>query len=141
MRGTATALGGFLDLLGDFVIYSLIPAMLAYGQERRLADVDWRAVAMLEATFHINNFVLFYISALIAAKPDDELTSVSMRPALVEGLESGIMFTAMFIWPQHLTLLCWGMSVAVIIGVGQRVYFIIPSLTRLDQRLGNQKRT
>lgn len=140
VQGTATALGGFLDLLGDFIIYSLIPFMLAYGQESRLADaVDWRAVAVLEATFHINNFVLFYISAVVAAKPDDELTSVSMRPALVEGLESGLIFTAMFIWPQHLTLLCWGMSVAVIVGIAQRVYFIIPSLRRLDQRVGNQK--
>ena len=147
MRGTATALGGFLDLLGDFIIYSLIPPMLAHGQERRPADavdpvstkVDWRAVAMLEATFHINNFVLFYISAVVAAKPHGELTNVSMRPALVEGLESGLIFTAMFVWPQHLTLLCWGMSVAVILGVAQRVSFIVPSLRRLDQRLGNQK--
>lgn len=148
MRGTATALGGFLDLLGDFIIYSLIPAMLTYGQERRLADmrnpvslmsVDWRAVAMLEATFHINNFVLFYISAVLATKPDDELTSVSMRPALIEGLESGLIFTAMFIWPQYLTMLCWGMSVAVVIGIVQRAYFVSLSLRRLDQRQENQK--
>ncbi|KAG9240783.1 hypothetical protein BJ878DRAFT_270487 [Calycina marina] len=141
MRGTATALGGFLDLLGDFVIYSLIPPMLAHGQERSSADaeVNWRAIAMLEAAFHINNFVLFYISAVVAAKPNDELTSVSMRPALVEGLESGLIFTAMFIWPQHLALFCWGMSVAVTLGVVQRVYFIVPSLRRLDQRLGTQK--
>ncbi|KAH7381001.1 hypothetical protein BKA64DRAFT_727689 [Cadophora sp. MPI-SDFR-AT-0126] len=140
MRGTATALGGFLDLLGDFIIYSLIPAMIAYGQERRQADVDWRAVALLEATFHINNFVLFYISAVVAAKPDDELTSVSMRPALVEGLESGLLFTAMFIWPQHLTRLCWGMSGAVILGIGQQLYFIIPSLRGGDMRLADQKK-
>ncbi len=148
IRGTATALGGFLDLLSDFIIYSLVPAMLAYSQERRLADagdtfssisVDWRAVAMLEATFHINNFVLFYISAVVAAKPDDELTSVSMQPALIEGLESGLIFTAMFVWPQYLTLLCWVMSIAVIIGIAQRVYIVIPLLRRLDQRLGNQK--
>ncbi len=94
---------------------------------------------MLEATFHINNFVLFYISAVVSAKPDSELTNVSMRPALIEGLESGLIFTAMFIWPQYLTLLCWGMSVAVIIGIAQRVYFIIPSLKRLEQGLGSQK--
>lgn len=89
--------------------------MLAYSQERRLADdvdpvssisVDERAVAMLEVTIRINNFVLFYISAVIAAKPDDELTSVFMRLALIEGLGSGLIFTAMFVWPQHLTLLC-----------------------------------
>ena len=140
MRGTASALGGFLDLLGDFIIYSLIPIMLAYGQEARGFDVDWRTVALLEATFHINNFVLFYISAVVAAKPDDELTSVSMRPALVEGLESGLLFTAMFMWPQHLTTLCWVMSGAVVVGIGQRLYFIIPSLKGLDQRVRDKKR-
>ena len=150
MRGTATALGGFLDLLGDFIIYSLIPPMLALGQEKRLAGavdqpvppvkvVDWRAVALLEGTFHINNFVLFYISAVVSAKMYGELTSVSMRPALIEGMESGLIFTAMFVWPQYLTVLCWGMSVAVIVGIAQRIYFIIPPLRRLDQRLGNQK--
>ena len=146
-RGTATALGGFLDLLGDFIVYSLIPPMLALGQERRVAGavhqsvkvVDWRAVAMLEGTFHINNFVLFYISAVVSTKIDGELTSVSMGSALVEGMESGLMFTAMFVWPQHLTILCWGMSAAVIVGIAQRVCFVIPSLRRLDQRLGNQK--
>ena len=114
--------------------------MLAYGQEARGFDVDWRTVALLEATFHINNFVLFYISAVVAAKPDDELTSVSMRPALVEGLESGLLFTAMFMWPQHLTTLCWVMSGAVVVGIGQRLYFIIPSLKGLDQRVRDKKR-
>lgn len=94
---------------------------------------------MLEGTFHINNFVLFYISAVVAAKRDGELTSVSMPPALVEGVESGLIFTAMFVWPQYLTVLCWAMSVAVIVGIAQRVYFIIPSLRRLDGRLGSQK--
>ncbi|KAG4421095.1 hypothetical protein IFR04_005738 [Cadophora malorum] len=140
MRGTASALGGFLDLLGDFIIYSLIPIMLAYGQEATGYDVDWRAVALLEATFHINNFVLFYISAVVAAKPDDELTSVSMRPALIEGLESGLLFTAMFVSPQHLMTLCWMMSGAVVVGIGQRLYFIIPSLKGLDHRVRNRKR-
>ncbi|KAK5019904.1 hypothetical protein LTR60_000029 [Cryomyces antarcticus] len=108
-RGTATALGGFLDLLSDFILYSLIPIALAHGQDRRLEDavdtvssasVDWRAVAVLEATFHINNFVLFYIGAVVAAKADGELTSVVMTPALIEGLESGLIFTAMFAWPH-----------------------------------------
>jgi len=141
MRSTATALGGFLDLLGDFIIYSLIPPMLAYGQERTGAGtaVDWRAIAILEATFHINNFVLFYISAIIAAESDDELTSVSMRPALIEGLESGLLFTAMFIWPRYLRVLCWGMSAAVTVGIAQRVYFVIPALSRLDQGVKNGK--
>lgn len=94
---------------------------------------------MLEATFHINNFVLFYIAAVVAAKLDGELTSVSMRPALVEGLESGVLFTAMFVWPAYLTELCWVMSGAVMVGVGQRVYYIVPALRSLDLGVGDKK--
>lgn len=138
-RGATTALGSFLDLLGDFIIYSSIPAMIAYGEDRRTAGastVDWRAVALLEATFHINNFVLFYISAVMAPKPDKDLTTVAMRPALIEGMESGLIFSAMFVWPQYLTWICWAMSLAVVVGIVQRVYFAIHLLRRLDKLPG-----
>ncbi len=85
----------------------------------------WLAIAVVEASFHVNNFVLFYVGAVLekrkagmvvgaggkdGAKDGDgkeakakvmvkELTSVAMRPALVEGVESGIMFTVMLAWP------------------------------------------
>ena len=87
---------------------------------------------MLEASFHINNFVLFYIAAVAAKRDKKELTSVTMRPALIEGFESGMIFTAMVIWPGHITWLCWGMSAAVAVGVVQRVSYLIPVLKRLD---------
>lgn len=34
LRGAALELGGFLDLLCDFVIYSLIPPAVAFGEDR-----------------------------------------------------------------------------------------------------------
>lgn len=62
----------------------------------------WVAVALLEASFHINNFVLSYIAAILektkasnTEKQKRELTSVMMKPALVGGFESGLFFTAM----------------------------------------------
>lgn len=129
-RKDTTSLGGFLDLLGDFIVYSLIPIGLGYGS----LGADWRAIAILEGAFHINNFVLFYVAAVVAAKPHDELTSVAMQPALIEGFESGLLFTAMYIWPQHLTALCWVMSAAVVIGTAQRVLQVVPVLRRLDEK-------
>ena len=135
-RRLATELGGFLDLLGDFVIYSLLPIAVAHGVDAdvyRLSAVDWRAVAMVEASFHINNFVLFYIAAVAAKRGRKELTSVTMRPALIEGFESGMIFTAMLVWPGYITLLCWGMSAAVAVSVVQRVSYLVPVLKRLDR--------
>lgn len=86
---------------------------------------------MVEASFHVNNFVLFYVAAVAAKRGEKELTSVTMRPALIEGFESGVIFTAMLVWPEWITWLCWGMSAAVAVGVGQRVTYLVPVLRRL----------
>jgi phosphatidylglycerophosphate synthase len=130
-RSCATKLGGFWDLLGDLTIYSLLPISIARGHSD-LVTVDWTAVALLEATFHINNFVLFYIAAVAAGKEDSELTSVTMKPALIEGFESGLQFTAMLVWPTRINLWCWTLAAGVVIGTVQRVWTLVPILGRLD---------
>ncbi|MCJ1380818.1 hypothetical protein MMC17_003927 [Xylographa soralifera] len=134
-RGAATELGGFLDLLGDFIVYSLLPIFIGIGQERLTAtSIGWVAVAALEASFHINNFILFYIAAVASKRKDGELTSVTMTPALVEGFEAGLCFTIMLIWPSMITLWSWLMSLAVAIGIVQRVLILMPVLQRLDEK-------
>ena len=104
----------------------------------------WMAVAVLEACFHVNNFVLFYVAALVekAGKEEagagakgergnrrrEELTSVSMRPALVEGLESALLFTAMLGYPSAIEGLSWTMAGLVAVGIGQRTVWVIKAL-------------
>lgn len=166
LRGADSPLGGFLDLLGDFVVYALVPIGIGLGNERFSATsvtsglggsltssstplaVNWKAIAVLEATFFINNFVLFYISGVAAemsspqrsvqsgteggdriAKQKDRLTSVIMTPALVEGLESGVLFTCMFVFPRWLNTWCWVMSVGVAAGTVQRVKWAVEALS------------
>jgi len=137
-RQIVTELGGFLDLLGDFVVYSLLPIAVTLGQELELLiDVNWLSVAMLEASFHINNFVLFYVSAVAAKREEKELTSVTMRPALIEGFESGLLFTAMLVWPQYINFWCWTMSAAVGIGICQRVLWVVQALQKVDEHKSN----
>lgn len=133
-RNASTDLGGFLDLLSDFVTYSLLPIAVCLGQDS--GSVHWPALALLEASFHVNNFVLFYSAAVAAKRQDDEITSVTMRPALIEGFESGVIFTAMLIWPQHINLWMWTMSFGVTIGICQRVLAVMSILTQVDR---NQK--
>lgn len=139
-RGTTSDLGGFLDLLGDFIIYSLLPIAIARGSAP--ADPSTlMAVAALEATFHVNNFILFYLAAVAEkavsekreanAKGKDkkkELTSVMMRPALVEGMESGLIFTAMLGFPDSIRELSWTMSGLVAFGIIQRSVWAIGAL-------------
>ncbi|KAL8848486.1 MAG: hypothetical protein Q9221_006488 [Calogaya cf. arnoldii] len=167
-RGTISELGGFLDLWCDFIVYSLLPIAVAWGHGAAAdggigkigagGEGKWLAVAVLEATFHVNNFVLFYVAALVAklaameGKKQDrkeegkrvkkdghggkgevkdrkkELTSVSMRPALIEGFESGVLFTLMLIFPSAIEGLSWLMAGLVAVGIGQRTVWVVGAL-------------
>ena len=131
-RKIASDLGGFLDLLGDFIIYSLLPLAIATGSDG--TSRIWIAVAVLEATFHVNNFILFYLAAISEKyqrgrdAKSKELTSVMMRPALIEGAESGLLFTAMLAFPSYLEGLTWLMAGLVSIGIVQRTIWVISAL-------------
>ena len=132
-RKKASDLGGFLDLLGDFVVYSLLPIAIAAGQtgSSRL----WAAVAVLEATFHVNNFILFYVAAVseknqrMKGAKTQELTTVMMRPALIEGAESALLFTTMLVFPNYLEGLCWLMAGLVTVGIVQRTAWVTAALS------------
>ncbi|RMJ28458.1 hypothetical protein PHISP_00673 [Aspergillus sp. HF37] len=137
-RNNPTEVGGFVDLLCDFVIYSLLPISVGYGEDRCRAAVDWHAIACLEASFHLNNSVLLYVAAVEGKRrgheTHDELTSLAMRPALVEGLESGVLFTLMLAYPGYFETVAWGMAGAVSVGILQRVWYVVPVLGRLESR-------
>ncbi|KAL8692675.1 MAG: hypothetical protein Q9218_002348 [Villophora microphyllina] len=139
-RGTASDLGGFLDLLADFIIYSLLPIATAQGSAATDSST-WKAIAALEATFHVNNFILFYLAAVAekarAEKREGntggndktkELTSVMMRPALIEGMESGLIFTAMLGFPEAIKELSWTMAGLVAFGIVQRNVWAVKAL-------------
>ena len=131
-RESASDLGGFLDLLGDFVVYSLLPIAITSGQVGDSSQ--WQAVAVLEATFHLNNFVLFYIAAIAEKKASaggnrsKELTSLMMKPALIEGMESALFFTAMLAYPEYIRVWSYSMAGLVLIGTAQRVVWVVPVL-------------
>lgn len=149
-RNQASDLGGFLDLLGDFIVYSLIPICCGLSNEahRDNSDSPWISIAVVEASFHINNFILFYVAAVVekqkafvkeamsdkksaASKQGrtlqnkTELTSVAMRPTLIEGTESAILFTMMLAKPAWLEQICWWMAALVCIGVFDRTRYVV----------------
>lgn len=163
LRSQQSDFGGFLDLLGDFIVYSAIPISCGLSSAARARDATgtlWLAIAVVEASFHVNNFVLFYVGAVVekrrglvalkkammknrnaggeGAMGDREgeeveervkqLTSVAMRPALIEGVESAVLFTIMLAWPAYTELACWLMAGLVSVGICQRVVWIVPVL-------------
>lgn len=146
-RKQSSDLGGFLDLLSDFIIYSTIPICCALGLGTTSNPVilqrRWLAVAIAESSFHVNNFVLFFVAAVTERKKAEkvkqgekedagvkELTSVSMRPALVEGTESGVIFTLMLAMPAWTEALCWILAAGVLVGIAQRVHWTVVALSK-----------
>jgi phosphatidylglycerophosphate synthase len=132
-RQQASDLGGFLDLLGDFIVYSAIPIACALPFQE-IGPSLWIPIATLEASFHINNFVLFYVAAVVEKRstPEhkrNELTSLAMQPALIEGTESALFFTAMLVCPEYVAQISWSMLFLVGIGIIQRVVWLAKALS------------
>lgn len=123
-------------------MYSLIPIYGLMGRaSKTVSNADWMSIAVLEASFFVNTFVLFYFAAIIAtenAKPRRSqeakaLTAVDMPPALMEGLESGICFTCMILWPASIAVISWTMAVGVFVSIVQRAWWMIRVLRIIDE--------
>ena len=141
-RQQSSDLGGFVDLLGDFIVYAAIPICCTLGNDISNPTEDWLqlrrrwlAVALAESSFYVNSFILFFLAAVAekklaeevkqvdqkgASMRSKELTSVTMKPALVEGFESGLAFTGMLVFPQWTEHICWVLTTGVFVGVVQR---------------------
>ncbi|KAJ9496216.1 hypothetical protein H2202_008174 [Exophiala xenobiotica] len=140
-RDQTSDCGGFMDLLSDFIIYSLIPISVSYGLVQRGMVAEpatnlWLPVSLLEASFHLNNFVLFYLAAVSSQKGSEELTSVTMKPAPIEGFESGVIFTLMLAFPRTLQNLSWGMALGVGFGITTRVWQITDVFSVIERKAG-----
>ena len=96
--------GGYLDILVDFTIYGLVPLGVTAAHP---SDECWFALVFLEVTFFVNAAGLFYLSALIEKNMEarkkygdkKEVTSLKMPPALIEGTESIVFFSAIIMLP------------------------------------------
>jgi phosphatidylglycerophosphate synthase len=60
-RGRVTDLGGYLDIVGDVVVYAAVPFGIAWHADRRSA---WIAVAVMIATYYVNAVSWTYLAAL-----------------------------------------------------------------------------
>ena len=93
----------------DFTIYGLTPLGVAIAHPSYYA---WIALVYLEVTFFVNAAGLFFLSALIEknAKANkayrdkktmkEEVTTLKMPPALIEGTESLVFFGLILLLPE-----------------------------------------
>jgi phosphatidylserine synthase len=95
--GKQSALGGYLDLLCDFVVYAAIPIGVWWALKPARADV---ALIMMLATFYVNAASWMLLSAVIETRtPQAGATSVAMAPGLIEGVETLMAYSLMLLVP------------------------------------------
>ena len=96
---------------------------------------------MLEASFSVNAFVLLSSAAVLATENARQgrnrgakaLTAVEMRSALMEGLELGICFTCMIMWPESIAVVSWFVAGGACVSIVQRTLWVIGALRTIDE--------
>ncbi len=109
LRSQATDRGGYVDIVGDTIVYALIPLGVAVGADDR---ATWIATAFVLGAFYVNSITWAYLAALLerrsaGAQANGEVTSVTMPVGLVEGAETIVWFTLLLAVPS---LALWWMG-------------------------------
>jgi len=122
-----TDLGGYLDILGDMVVYAIIPIALVIAAP---SQGLWIALAALLAAFYINGGSWMFLSSILekrnrGAKALKEQTTVTMPTGLIEGAETIAFFCAFIIFPQALFWLFIAMTVLVTYTMLQRIVWAV----------------
>jgi phosphatidylglycerophosphate synthase len=116
-------LGGYLDILFDFVVYAVLPLALAVGMP---SQINFLAAAFLLATFYVNSASWMYLAGILekrkhGAGETGELTTITMPGGLIGGTETIIFFSLFILLPTQMALLFTVMAILVIITVVQRI--------------------
>lgn len=130
--GRQSDLGGYVDIVADFVVYAAIPLGVAFGAEARDAPI-WREAALLLAAFYVNAVAWLYVSALVEKRAAGGTraggpTSVVMPEGLVAGTETVLFFCAFLLLPDAAGVLFTVMAVLVTLTIVQRVVQAIDRL-------------
>lgn len=132
LRGDATDIGGFLDLLADFTVYATIPLGLALNPAAP-ADLP-AAVAVLLGTFYVNTAAWMIPSAILerrglGARVRGEPTTITIPEGLVSGGETVLFFGLFFLLPDLQLPLVWTMAALTAVTVLQRAVWAIRTLS------------
>jgi phosphatidylglycerophosphate synthase len=117
--------GGYLDIVLDFLVYAAIPIGLYLGTP---TAGNALGVMLLLATFYVNGASWMMLAAILekrqaGARFRADLTTIVMPPALVGGTETILFYCVFLIWPHHQAWLYCAMAAAVLVGVGQRLWW------------------
>ena len=130
IQGRQTDIGGYVDILLDFVVYAAIPLGLVIGAPS--IPVAIAALAMV-GSFYVNAASWMYLSAILerrgtGARARGDLTTVAMPDGLIGGTETIVVYALFFAFPGLLMPLFVVMTVLVLMTVVQRLVWAVRHL-------------
>lgn len=123
MGSQQSDLGGYLDILLDFVVYAAIPVGLVLGNP---TSTRYIALAVLLSVFYVNAASWMYLAAILekrqhGAAAQGEKTTVTMPVGLIGGVETILFYSAFILFPAQTPLLFGVMAGLTAFTVGQRL--------------------
>lgn len=130
ITGRQSALGGYVDVLVDTVVYTLVPVGLVAADPSLLSVA---ALVYLIGTFYLNSVSWIFLSAILerqrqGALMRGEKTTITMPTGWVEGAETVAFYVLFFLFPGELPLLFGLMGTAVLLTVVQRLVWAVKHL-------------
>lgn len=137
--GCASDLGGYVDLVIDFVVYAAIP--LGIG-----ADVHALGpVAVLLAAYYVNAATWMLLSQLMERRgyglSAAARTSVLLPRGIIEGSETALAYTVFLLFPQTFGITAWLFAGAVVATAMQRIWWAWRTLHRPSEMRGSGSAT
>jgi phosphatidylglycerophosphate synthase len=115
-----SALGGYLDIVADYVFYAGVPLGFALASP---SDNALAAAALLGSFLLTCSSFLAYAALAaqtgVGAEPDRPKSFFYSR-GLMEGTETIAFFIAMMLWPSRFTLLAWVFAALCVLTALQR---------------------
>ncbi len=123
-------IGGFLDIIGDFVAYAAIPVGIAVAQpDARLALV------FLLATYYLNGSAFLAFSSIAERRGiSTDSRSFQFIGHLAEGFETIMVHTALLLWPQHAAPVAGVFAVVVGLSAVERVVLAVRTIRNAPDR-------
>lgn len=121
-------LGGYLDIVIDFVVYAAIPVGLALG--RGTTAVLFSLIFLLCA-YYVNAASWMYLAAILEKRQlahSHRLTTISMPAGIIGGTETIIFYTAFIFFPAYLIWLFGLMGLLILVTIGQRLHWAVHHL-------------
>lgn len=127
-RGESSDLGGYIDMMGDVVVYAAIPLALALAH----AEPQVTAVLLIMiASFYINVTSWAYLSALLEkrhAQSSSRFTSIAMPSGLIEGTETILVYALLIAAPGIIVQTALVAAAAGLISAAQRMIWAVRTL-------------